>query len=258
MLAAKAQSAETTTQAGGNASGVRHVAIIMDGNGRWAEREGVSRLEGHRAGVEAARRAVRAARDAGVGIVTLYSFSTENWSRPDWEVRHLLGLLRRFFREDLLELAKEGVKVRVLGDHASLPPDLAKLVDEAEAKTAANTAFILQIAFNYGGRDEIVRAAAALANKVKDGTLASDAVTEDALSAHLDTSGVPDPDLVIRTSGERRISNFLLWQAAYAEFVFLDLFWPDFGKADLEGALEEYRRRERRYGGRKGEAATAP
>ena len=236
---------------------MRHVAIIMDGNGRWAPEHGVSRLEGHRAGVEAARRAVRAARDEGIRIVTLYSFSTENWSRPDWEVRHLLGLLRRFFREDLQELADEGVRVRILGDHGSLPPDLLKLVDEAESQTAANDTFTLQIAFNYGGRDEIVRAAAKLAAQVETGGLKAADVTDEALSAQLDTAGVPDPDLVIRTSGERRISNFLLWQAAYAEFVFLDLFWPDFGKDELRGALEEFKRRERRYGGRKGEAATA-
>ena len=236
---------------------MRHVAIIMDGNGRWATEHGVSRLEGHRAGVEAARRAVRAARDEGIRIVTLYSFSTENWSRPDWEVRHLLGLLRRFFREDLQELADEGVRVRILGDHGSLPPDLLKLVDEAESQTAANDTFTLQIAFNYGGRDEIVRAAAKLAAQVETGGLKAADVTDEALSAQLDTAGVPDPDLVIRTSGERRISNFLLWQAAYAEFVFLDLFWPDFGKDELRGALEEFKRRERRYGGRKGEAATA-
>lgn len=257
MLAAKPQHQEETTLPAGETASVRHVAIIMDGNGRWAERESLTRLEGHRAGVEAARRAVRAARDEGIKIATLYSFSTENWSRPDWEVRHLLGLLRRFFRDDLSELAAEGVRVRILGDHGSLPPDLRKLVEEAEEKTAANEAFILQIAFNYGGRDEIVRAAAKLAAKVADGQIAPQDVNEQALSAQLDTANVPDPDLVIRTSGECRISNFLLWQAAYAEFVFLDLLWPDFDAAALRDALDEYKRRERRYGGRKGEAAAA-
>mgnify|MGYP006272167465 CR=1 FL=1 len=254
MLAPKTEA--ISTAAGTGSAVVDHVAIIMDGNGRWAESKGLSRLEGHRAGVEAARRAARAARAAGIGTVTLYSFSTENWSRPDWEVRHLLGLLRRFFREDLQELASEGVRVRILGDHASLPPDLRRLVDEAEARTAANTAFTLQVAFNYGGRDEIVRAAGKLARKVADGLMAPGDVDEGALSANLDTAGVPDPDLIIRTSGERRISNFLLWQAAYAELVFLDCLWPDFGKADLAAAIEEYRRRDRRYGGRK--VAKAP
>ncbi|MCQ8185556.1 isoprenyl transferase [Parvularcula maris] len=255
MLAAKKDRGEAPG-GGDTPAGPRHVAIIMDGNGRWAERKGVSRLEGHRAGVEAARRAVRAARDCGVTIVTLYSFSTENWSRPDWEVRHLLGLLRRFFREDLMELAGEGVRVRILGDHESLPPDLKKLVEEAEDSTAGNTAFTLQIAFNYGGRDEIVRAAASLARKAAAGGDAK--VTEEALAAELDTAGVPDPDLVIRTSGEQRISNFLLWQAAYSEFIFLDLLWPDFGKRELEEAIAEFHRRERRYGGRKAKAASAP
>jgi undecaprenyl diphosphate synthase len=254
MLAA-GQRDDEAAAGGRGGDGPQHVAIIMDGNGRWAERQGVTRLEGHRAGVEAARRAVRAARDCGITAMTLYSFSTENWSRPDWEVRHLLGLLRRFFREDLRELAGEGVRVRILGDHASLPPDIKKLVEEAEADTAANTRFTLQIAFNYGGRDEIVRAAAKLAEKAA-GDPAT--VTEEALSAELDTAGVPDPDLVIRTSGEQRISNFLLWQAAYSEFVFLDLLWPDFCQADLEGAVAEYLQRERRYGGRKNEAAAAP
>ncbi|GGY54404.1 isoprenyl transferase [Parvularcula lutaonensis] len=258
MLAPKTQGEDTPAAHGSETGHAQHVAIIMDGNGRWAERRGVSRLEGHRAGVEAARRAVRAARELGVRIVTLYSFSTENWSRPDWEVRHLLGLLRRFFREDLNELAKEGVRVRVLGDHANLPPDLRKLCEDAEQQTAQNTDFILQVAFNYGGRDEIVRAAQKIAVEVAAGTLKAEDVSEAELAANLDTAGVPDPDLVIRTSGECRISNFLLWQAAYAELVFLDKFWPDFGTDDLAEALDVFRRRERRYGGRKGEAATAP
>ncbi|MEM1380292.1 MAG: isoprenyl transferase [Pseudomonadota bacterium] len=256
MLAAKTK-VEQTERTGGEAPLANHVAIIMDGNGRWAEREGLTRLEGHRAGVEAARRTVRAARKAGVRIVTLYSFSTENWSRPDWEVRHLLGLLRRFFRQDLSELAGEGVCVRILGDHDSLPPDIRKLVEDAENSTRSNTNFILQIAFNYGGRDELVRAAAEIAQKAAAGALDPAQVNEQTLSQHLDTSGVPDPDLIIRTSGERRISNFLLWQAAYSEFIFLDVMWPDFGEDHLLAALEDYRGRDRRYGGRKGEAAAA-
>lgn len=242
---------------GGDVRRVDHVAIIMDGNGRWAEAKGVSRLDGHRAGVDAARRAVEAARDQGIRTITLYSFSTENWSRPDWEVRHLLGLLRHFFRDDLGKLAKEGVRVRILGDHENLPPDIRSLVDEAEAKTLNNDQFTLQIAFNYGGRDEIVRAATKLVAKAASGAIQPEDVTEETLSAHLDTSGVPDPDLIVRTSGEVRISNFLLWQAAYAEFVFLDVLWPDFDASQLRAAIEEYQNRERRYGGRKGECATA-
>ncbi|MEM9810569.1 MAG: isoprenyl transferase [Pseudomonadota bacterium] len=255
MFAAKAKAKDPSAHAGGSHRQVDHVAIIMDGNGRWAEANGVSRLEGHKAGVEAARRAVEAARDEGIRTITLYSFSTENWSRPDWEVRHLLGLLRHFFREDLSKLAEEGVRVRILGDHNSLPPDIKKLVDEAEARTAANTAFTLQVAFNYGGRDEIIRAAAKIAEKAAQGELTAEQVSEETLSSYLDTAGVPDPDLIIRTSGELRISNFLLWQAAYAEFIFMDVLWPDFGRDNLRAAMEEFQRRERRYGGRKGERA---
>ncbi len=257
MFARKLDNDARPPAAGGDVRRVDHVAIIMDGNGRWAEAKGVSRLDGHRAGVDAARRAVEAARDEGIRTVTLYSFSTENWSRPDWEVRHLLGLLRHFFRDDLGKLAKEGVRVRILGDHESLPPDIRSLVDEAEATTLNNDQFTLQIAFNYGGRDEIVRAATKLVAKAAKGALQPEDVTEEALSVHLDTSGVPDPDLIVRTSGEVRISNFLLWQAAYAEFVFLDVLWPDFDASHLKAAIEEYQNRERRYGGRKGECATA-
>jgi undecaprenyl diphosphate synthase len=255
MLAAEKN--EDRAQTVGGDAAPRHVAIIMDGNGRWASRRGVTRLEGHRAGVEAARRAVRAARDQGVMTMTLYSFSTENWSRPDWEVRHLMGLLRRFFQDDLSELAGEGVRVRIIGDHSSLPRDLYKLVTEAEERTCHNSAFTLQIAFNYGGRDEIVRAARTLARAASDGTATADTIDEAAFSAALDTADVPDPDLLIRTSGEQRISNFLLWQAAYAELVFLDCLWPDFGGEELAEAIALFRSRDRRYGGRKGEAAAA-
>nr|WP_036766958.1 isoprenyl transferase [Parvularcula oceani] len=230
---------------------LRHVAIIMDGNGRWAKERGVPRLEGHQQGVEAARRAVETARDLGLSHITLYSFSTENWNRPDWEVRHLMGLLRRFFEEDLAKLAEEGVRVRILGDRRTLPDGLGKLVEDAEARTRQNTGQTLQIAFNYGGRDEIVRAAAKLARQAAGGELDPEAIDEAALTGALDTSDAPDPDLVIRTSGEQRISNFLLWQAAYAEFVFLDCYWPDFGREEFLDAVDQYRRRERRYGGRR-------
>ncbi|MEM1410400.1 MAG: isoprenyl transferase [Pseudomonadota bacterium] len=261
MLAAQSKAAASkadTKVSDGAGKRAEHVAIIMDGNGRWAERKGVTRLEGHRAGVEAARRTVRAAREEGIRTITLYSFSTENWSRPDWEVQHLLGLLRRFFRDDLKELAREDVRVRILGDHTSLPPDILKLVEEAEAQTKNNSRHTLQIAFNYGGRDEIVRAVSRIAEAAAAGELDPQSVNEAVLASYLDTSGVADPDLIIRTSGEYRISNFLLWQAAYAEFVFLDCLWPDFGAEQLRAALDAFQNRERRYGGRQGEAVMAP
>ncbi|GAB4521890.1 MAG: isoprenyl transferase [Amphiplicatus sp.] len=226
-----------------------HVAIIMDGNGRWAAARGLPRAEGHRAGVEAARRAVEAARDLGVGALTLYSFSTENWRRPAGEIRDLMNLLRQFIFQDLPTLKKEGVRVRVIGDRASLDQELRLLVARAESDTAGNERFLLQIAFNYGGRDEIARAARAIAKDAAAGALKPDEVTETAFAARLDTAGAPDPDLVIRTSGEKRISNFLLWQAAYAEYVFLDVLWPDFDHAHFARALEEFRGRERRFGG---------
>ena len=234
---------------------LRHVAIIMDGNGRWAKARGVTRLQGHQEGVEAARRAVRHARELGLSHITLYSFSTENWSRPDWEVRHLMGLLRRFFREDVAQLADEGVRIRIIGDRTSLPDDIRAMVEEAEAATAGNTGQTLQVAFNYGGRDEIVRAARDLAQRAAAGEIDPSAIDDAMLTEALDTGDAPDPDLVIRTSGEQRISNFLLWQAAYAEFVFLDCYWPDFGPETFDQAVAQYQNRERRYGGRVDEDA---
>lgn len=236
---------------------LRHVAIIMDGNGRWAKANGVTRLQGHQQGVEAARRAVEHARTLGLSHITLYSFSTENWQRPDWEVRHLMGLLRRFFAEDVAKLAREGVRIRIIGDRATLPADIRDLVERAEAETAHLTGQTLQIAFNYGGRDEIVRAAAKLAARAAAGEIDAGSIDDAALTAELDTGDAPDPDLVIRTSGEQRISNFLLWQAAYAEFVFLDCYWPDFGPSAFDDAVAQYRGRERRYGGRLNDAADA-
>ena len=229
---------------------LRHVAIIMDGNGRWAKARGVTRLQGHQEGVEAARRAVRHARTLGLSHITLYSFSTENWSRPDWEVRHLMGLLRRFFEEDVANLAEEGVRIRIIGDRTTLPADIRVMVEDAEARTAGNDGQTLQVAFNYGGRDEIVRAAQALARRAASGELDPAAIDDAMLTGALDTGDAPDPDLVIRTSGEQRISNFLLWQAAYAEFVFLDCYWPDFGPEAFDAAVAQYHGRERRYGGR--------
>ncbi len=233
----------------GGAGGPRHVAIIMDGNGRWARARGLPRAAGHREGVEAARRAVEASRELGLTHLTLYSFSTENWRRPAGEVRDLMSLLRKFIGEDLPRLKKEGVRVVVIGDRRNLDVDLRMLVNRAEAETAGNTGFVLQIAFNYGGRDELVRAARAVAADVARGAIEAEELDADRFEAYLDTRAAPDPDLVIRTSGEKRISNFLLWQAAYAEYVFLDVLWPDFDAAQFARAIDEYRMRERRYGG---------
>ncbi len=226
-----------------------HVAIIMDGNGRWAALRGVPRAEGHRQGVEAIRRTVQSARDLGIRNLTVFGFSTENWKRPAGEVSALFGLLRRYVAADLEKLAAEGVRIRILGSREGLPADIVKIIEDVEARTAENGAYGLNIAFNYGGRDEIVRAAAALARDAADGKLDPETVDEAAFAARLDTDGLPEPDLLIRTSGEMRISNFLLWQLAYAELVFLDVLWPDFGEEHLRQAIETYRGRERRFGG---------
>lgn len=224
----------------------RHVAVIMDGNGRWAARRGRPRAFGHREGVEAVRRTVRAAGNMGVTHLTLFSFSTENWRRPIEEIDALFDLLRRYVEADLEKLAAEGVRIRVIGGREGLSRELLRIVERAETRTADNDAFHLTIAFNYGGRDELVRAARRAA-EAKGGDLSE--LTEEDLASHLDTAGLPDPDLVIRTSGERRISNFLLWQAAYAEFVFVDTLWPDFDEAAFADALGQFAGRDRRYGG---------
>lgn len=227
----------------------RHAAIIMDGNGRWAKARGLPRSAGHREGVEAARRAVEGARDLGLRYLTLYSFSTENWRRPAGEVRDLMGLLKQFIVDDLPRLNEEGVRVRIIGDKENLSADVKSLVRRAERETGGNREFLLQIAFNYGGRDEIARAARAVAEAARDGRLAPEDVTPERFARFLDTNEAPDPDLVIRTSGEQRVSNFLLWQAAYAEYIFLDVLWPDFTQQVFADAIEEYCGRERRYGG---------
>jgi undecaprenyl diphosphate synthase len=227
----------------------RHVAVIMDGNGRWAARRGLPRVEGHRRGVEAVRRAVRLAAEAGVRYLTLYSFSAENWSRPAQEVSDLMGLLKRFVRNDLAELHRSGVRVRIIGEREGLSADILGVLDEAEALTRDNAGLTLVVAFNYGGRQEIARAARRLAEEVAAGRLKPEDITVDRLSAALDTFDIPDPDLVLRTSGEQRISNFLPWQSAYSEFVFLPDLWPDFGAEAFEKALAEYAQRERRFGG---------
>ncbi len=227
----------------------RHVAIIMDGNGRWAAARGLPRGEGHRRGVEALRRTVRAAGDLGIGFLTIFSFSAENWSRPPAEIRELMGLLRRFIRHDLAELHRSGVRVRVIGERENLDPEIRRLLDEAEELTRENDKLVLIVAFNYGARQEIARAAQRMAAAVAAGDLAVSAVTADKLASYLDAPDLPDPDLIIRTSGEQRLSNFLLWQAAYSELVFIPTYWPDFDRATLETAITEYRRRERRFGG---------
>jgi undecaprenyl diphosphate synthase len=227
----------------------RHVAIIMDGNGRWAATRGLPRGEGHRRGVEALRRTVRAAGDLGVRFLTIFSFSAENWSRPPSEIRELMGLLRRFIRNDLADLHRSGVRVRVIGERENLDSDIRRLLDEAEQLTKDNDKLVLVVAFNYGARQEIARAAQRLAAAVSAGDLAVSAVTADKLASYLDAPDLPDPDLIIRTSGEQRLSNFLLWQAAYSELVFVPINWPDFDRTALEGAITEYRRRERRFGG---------
>ena len=227
----------------------RHVAIIMDGNGRWAAARGLPRLEGHRRGVEAVRRSVRAANELGVQYLTLYSFSTENWSRPAQEVSDLMGLLKFFIRKDLAELHRQGVRVRIVGRRDNLAADIRVLLDEAEDLTRQNEALTLVVAFNYGSRQEIADAARRLALEVAAGRLDASTIDEKMLGGALDTAGIPDPDLVIRTSGEQRLSNFLLWQSAYSEFVFLPIHWPDFDKAAMEGALREFAARDRRFGG---------
>lgn len=226
-----------------------HVAIIMDGNGRWAEARGLPRFAGHKAGVEAVRRTVRAAKDLGIPYLTIYSFSSENWSRPADEVSFLMGLMRRFIQQDLAELHANNVRIRMIGDRDRVDPDLLALVDEAIETTAGNTALNLSICFNYGARGEITKAARRLATEVAAGRLKPEDISIEAMAAALDTDGLPDPDLLIRTSGELRLSNFLLWQLAYTEFVFLDAYWPDFNKDMLVQAIESYRVRSRRFGG---------
>ncbi|HET9427718.1 MAG TPA: isoprenyl transferase [Allosphingosinicella sp.] len=227
----------------------RHVAIIMDGNGRWAKARGLPRSAGHRAGAEAARNALRAAGEAGVECLTLYAFSSENWRRPKAEISDLTGLLKYYIKKELDTLHQEGIRLRILGDHKAFESDVAALVDGAVEKTAGNDRMTLAIALNYGGRTEIVRAARSLAAEVRAGRLSPEQIDEARLDSALDTAGLPPLDLLIRTSGEYRLSNFLLWQAAYAELLFVDALWPDFDGDAMRSALAEYARRERRYGG---------
>jgi undecaprenyl diphosphate synthase len=228
----------------------RHIAIIMDGNGRWAAARGLPRVAGHRAGAQAVRRTIEAAVEAGVAWLTLYAFSSENWQRPADEVLELTGLLRHYIRQELAELSRQGVRVRVIGDRTRFEPDTRAELDRAERTTLGNTRLNLNIALSYGARDEIAAAARAAAQAVVDGTLDPASLTAERFERFLSTAGMPDPDLMIRTSGEHRLSNFLLWQSAYAELVFLDVLWPDFDQAEFNGALAEFARRERRFGAR--------
>ncbi len=240
---------EAVAMSSGHAAVPTHVGIIMDGNGRWATARRLPRVEGHRRGVEALRRCVRAACDLGIRYLTMYSFSSENWGRPPTEILELMGLLKLFVRHDLADLNAANVRIRVIGSRTGLSKDIAALLDEAETTTCKNTGLTLVVAFNYGGRQEIAAAAASIAADVAHGRLKPEEVDVELVSSRLETAGIPDPDLIIRTSGEQRLSNFMLWQAAYAEFVFLPLYWPDFDKEALLAALAEYARRDRRFGG---------
>lgn len=227
---------------------LEHVAIIMDGNGRWAKARGLPRTAGHKKGVDAVRRVITAARELDVRYLTLFGFSSENWRRPADEVGELMRLLRFYLRSEIAELHRNGVRLRIIGDRARLAPDIVQLIEAGEERTAGNDGLTVMVALSYGGRQEIVDAARRLASDAVAGRLDPAAIDETAFTARLYAPDVPDPDLVIRTSGEKRISNFLLWQAAYAEFLFTDTLWPDFEKSDLEAALDEFNRRERRFG----------
>jgi undecaprenyl diphosphate synthase len=225
------------------------VAIVMDGNGRWAKQRGLPRTLGHRAGVNALKRTVEGAADLGLQWLTVFGFSTENWRRPASEVSELMGLLKAYVASDLARLEREGVRVRVIGRRQGLSPDILEVIERAEARTRDNDRFNLQVAFNYGGRADIVDAARRMAADAAAGRLAAEGVEEEDFARYLSTAHGPPVDLIVRTSGEQRLSNFLLWEAAYAEFVFQDVLWPDYGPAELKAALDEFRARERRYGG---------
>ncbi len=229
-----------------------HVAVIMDGNGRWAAARGLPRVAGHRAGTQAVRRTIEASINRGVRWLTLYAFSSENWSRPPSEILDLTGLLRHYLRQELAELKREGVRLRVIGERDRFGPELCTELTRAELETIGNTRLNLNIALSYGARGEIAAAARRAAEAARDGTLDPATLDETAFAGLLATAGMPDPDLVVRTSGEHRLSNFLLWQCAYAELVFTEVLWPDFGAAEFDAALAEFRRRERRFGARPG------
>jgi len=229
----------------------RHVAIIMDGNGRWARERALPRAAGHKQGVEALRRTVRAAAELGVDFLTVYSFSSENWSRPESEIKHLFSLLRRFVGQDVADLHTSGIKIRIIGERSNLSSDIVELIEYCEDLTSDNDGMVLIIAFNYGARHELTSAMQALAGQVQAGKLQPEDITKEMLAEKLSTKGIPDPDLLIRTSGEQRLSNFLLWQCAYTEFVFVSEHWPAFDKAILASAIADFQNRDRRYGGLK-------
>jgi undecaprenyl diphosphate synthase len=226
----------------------RHVAIIMDGNGRWARKRHLPRQAGHVAGVNAVREVVRAATDAGLENLTLFAFSSENWKRPAMEVGALMGLFRLYFRNDMDEIVECGARVRIIGSRTRVDADIRQMIEDAERRTLGNTGLNLTFAFDYGGQEEIAAAARELARAAAEGRLDPETITPELLSSRLFTSGLPEPDLVIRTSGERRLSNFLLWQSAYAELLFVDTLWPDFGRKEFMDALEQFSQRERRFG----------
>ena len=241
---------DVSERVGKDATGQRlHVAIIMDGNGRWAKQRGMPRVLGHRAGVNALKRTVEGAQSQNVGVLTVFGFSTENWRRPAHEVSELMSLLKAYVESDLERLAKAGVRVRIIGRRTGLSADIAEVIERAEARTAQNSEFVLQVAFNYGGQADIADAARAFAEKVERGEAKAADLTEETFERFLSTASAPAPDLIVRTSGERRISNFLLWECAYAELVFQDVLWPDYGPEALAAAIAEYRGRDRRYGG---------
>jgi undecaprenyl diphosphate synthase len=231
---------------GAPATTARHVAIIMDGNGRWAKARHLPRLAGHKRGAEAVRATVRAAAEMGLEALTLYAFSSENWRRPEDEISDLKGLLRHYLLNELDEIHENDIRIKIIGDYNRFGPELAALLESAIARTAGNCRMTMVIALNYGAQDEIVRSV----RKLVSAGASADEITEDAITAGLDTADLPPLDLLIRTSGERRLSNFLLWQAAYAELLFVDTLWPDFGQDELREALDDFSRRERRYGGR--------
>ncbi len=248
MIPAAASPAPAALPTGGGAV-PRHVAIIMDGNGRWAKARHLPRIAGHRRGAESLRQVLRAAAETGIGVLTVYAFSSENWRRPEDEIKDLMGLLRLYLSRELDEVAANGIRLRVIGDWRRLAPDIVAMIDGAIARTAANTGLEFVLALNYGAQDEIARAARMLAADAAAGRIDPAAIDPAAIEARLDTAGLPPPDLVIRTSGEQRLSNFLLWQAAYAELVFTDRLWPDFDAAALAEAVARFAARERRYGG---------
>lgn len=241
------KSAIQTTQ-GGETAVPAHVAIIMDGNGRWAKARGLPRTAGHYQGAETVRRIVESSIESGIGYLTLFGFSSENWKRPAAEINDLMGLLRLYLRREIGKLHENGVRLSVIGERERLAPDIIKMIEEAEEYTKENTRLRLTVALSYGGRQDIVNAARRLAQQVSEGSLQPDNIDESLFNAHLSTADIPDPDLVIRTSGEKRISNFLLWQFAYTEMVFVDKHWPDFSPADFVAAVAEFQCRSRRYG----------